>query len=200
MALLKKERAALNTALSIAQSSQNPTDAAKHMPQLASLLAAVQPCWERTSDVAQRVITCNFTSPVTVNNAGVATPTNIQPIQFPSPGKVVGVKGIVIEGDATIGLFQNYVAMSVQINGDRYLITDGQVQRYAALSVMKGQPTSGDPGHEWFPLDNYVLPSDRWFSQCNVPGIGTATTVPAGIYTPVLYFLFEADFDALRLG
>lgn len=187
--MLKRERDAYNMVADLARASQDPMNAAKNISKISRLLDALQPSVNRTSDVAQRVITVDFSQQVVVGAGPTITPSNLQPVQFPAPGRVVGVKGCVVEGDSTAGLFLNFIGVSVAINGDRYLITNGQTQTFVALSALKGQPTSGDPSHEWFPLDNAVTPADKWFVQATA----LSTTVPQATYTPKLYFLFEAD-------
>lgn len=187
--MLAQEMAVFDAALQkVKESMGDPAACAMSMPDILKLLSALEPAVHRRSDIAQTIVVAQFSQGVVVTGSApnqTVTNSNVVEINFPTVGQVVGVKGIVLEGDGSEGLFGNFVAASIRINGDRFLVTNGQTEKFCPLSILNGNPQDD---REWFPLENRVTPSDRWFIECT--SIGGA---PAGTYTPFLAFLFEKD-------
>jgi hypothetical protein len=185
--MLAQEMAVFDMALQkVKESMGDPHACAASMPDILKLLSALEPAVHRRSDIAQTIVIAQFSQGVVVSSGGtVVENSNVVEINFPTVGQVVGVKGIVLEGDDSEGMFQNFVAASIRINGDRFLVTNGQTEKFCPLSILSGNVQDD---REWFPLENRVTPSDRWFIECTSLG-GAAD----GTYTPLLAFLFEKD-------
>jgi hypothetical protein len=185
--MLSQEMDVFDAALQKAKESMgDPHACAAAMPEILKLLSALEPSVHRRSDIAQTIVIAQFSQGVVVSNTGATiTNSNVVEINFPTVGQVVGVKGIVLEGDDSEGEFLNFVAASIRINGDRFLVTNGQTEKFCPLSILNGNPQDD---REWFPLENRVTPSDRWFIECT--SLGGA---PDATYTPLIAFLFEKD-------
>src|ERR1043165_677276 len=118
--MLAQEMAVFDAALQrVKESMGDPHACASAMPEILKLLSALEPSVHRRSDIAQTIVICQFSQGVVVDSTGAVTNSNVTEINFPTVGQVVGVKGIVLEGDETEGEFTNFVAASIRINGDR---------------------------------------------------------------------------------
>jgi hypothetical protein len=184
--MLKVERALYSQIMNLAkQSMGDPHACAQNMPDLVKWLTALEPRVNRSNDIAQRIITATVSTGVVVSGGVLSNNSNVVEVNFPTEGQVVGVKALVVNSDNS-QIYDRYISVSIRVNGDRFLVTDGKTEKYVSLALLSGNPQDD---REWFPLENAVKPSDRWFVEFSaiLPGAGNAT------FYPTIAFLFEAD-------
>jgi hypothetical protein len=131
-----------------------------------------------------RAYRVQFQTPVIVANTGI-TPTALTPFNFPKPGRVIGLKGMVREGLNLV----THVCIGAQDAEGYQFFQNGTAGDFMSIAAMSGNPYD-QAG--WFPFFfRSVRQNEQWSfvatSLDALPGAGSTT------YTPELWILMELD-------
>jgi ABC-type amino acid transport substrate-binding protein len=177
MSLRAVDREALARIESLARSGMHSAPLAmQSSPQIAELASALAASMDRRY-VPSRILTPPLPGSIVVGT----TPLVSAAFTFQDPGRVVGVRGIVIEGWDLLP----HVEIQILDQAGLSFVTNGRGPAFVNLGNLAGFSKLGS---SFFPLEIPVMRGETWtVSARSRDTSGTAT------YTPELAFLFEQD-------